>query len=213
VKSHGGIIEVDSTPGHGTTFDLFFPLAPAAEAAPASAGRRLGEAGLCPGGAGPSHILCLDNETPLLHLTAKVLEHRGYTVTSVSTAEEAIEHYRRHQPDVDLVVLDFETPGASGLEVLHQLKAINPEVRVLMTALNGADQVASEALSEGAIGVLSMPLEIQRLTETVAEYVRLVPMTAEREAEPARAGKALDPCADRSAGSSSERSDKAAPVN
>jgi len=191
VKGHGGLIEVDSTPGHGTTFDLFFPLAPAGEAAPASAGRRHGEAGLCPGEAGPSRILCLDHETPLVHLTAKVLERRGYTVTSVSTAEEAIEHYRRHQPDVDLVVLDFETPGASGLEVLHQLKAINPEVHILMTALNGADKVAGEALSEGAIGVLTMPLEIQRLTETVAEYVRLATGTPEREAEPARAGKAL----------------------
>ena len=176
VKSHGGIVEVDSAPGHGTTFDLFFPLVPAAEAAPASAG--------------PGRILCLDNETPLLHLTAKVLERLGYPVTSVSTAEEAIEYCRRHQPDVDLVVLDFETPGASGLEILHQLKAINPEVHILMTALNGADRLAGVALSEGTIGVLSMPLEIQRLAETVAEYVRPTPGTGERETEPVCAGKA-----------------------
>ena len=176
VKSHGGIIEVDSTPGHGTTFDLYFPVVPAAEAAPAPAE--------------PSHILCLDNETPLLHLAAKILESRGYTVASVSSAEEAIEHYRRHQPDVDLVVLDFETPGAGGLEVLHQLKAINPEVHILMTALNGADRLAGVALSEGTIGVLSMPLEIQRLAETVAEYVRPTPGTGERETEPVCAGKA-----------------------
>jgi CheY-like chemotaxis protein len=176
VKSHGGIIEVDSTAGHGTTFDLFFPMEPSAEAAPASAG--------------PGRILCLDNETPLLHLTAKVLERLGYSVTSVSAAEEAIEHYRRHRKDVDLVVLDFEMHGASGLEVLHRLKAINPEVRVLVTALNGGDRVASEAFSEGAIGVLSMPLEIQRLAETVARYVRPATGTGEREAEPACAGKA-----------------------
>jgi DNA-binding NtrC family response regulator len=93
------------------------------------------------------------------------------------------------------------------------LKAINPEARVLITVLDGGDRVVSEAFSEGAIGVLSMPLEIQRLAETVAQYVRPAPNTDKREAEPACAGKAPAARPDRSAAPSSKCSDKAAPVN
>jgi DNA-binding NarL/FixJ family response regulator len=59
-----------------------------------------------------------------------------------------------------------------GLEAMRRIKAVNPDARVLVTSLHDPREAISQAFSEGAIGVLSMPLEIDRLIETVARYVR-----------------------------------------
>jgi DNA-binding NtrC family response regulator len=103
----------------------------------------------------------------------RVLEQQGYAVTTCASASEAVAEYARRAPEVDLVVLDFEMPRMDGLEAIRRIKAVNPDARVLMTALHDSQEAVSRAFNEGAIGVLSMPLEIDRLVETVARYVRL----------------------------------------
>jgi DNA-binding NarL/FixJ family response regulator len=84
-----------------------------------------------------------------------------------------VAEYARRAREVDLVVLDFEMPRMDGLEAMRRIKEVNPDARILMTALHDSQEAVGQAFSEGAIGVLSMPLEIDRLVETIARYVRL----------------------------------------
>jgi CheY-like chemotaxis protein len=165
VKGHEGGIEVQSTPGRGTTVHLYLPEAGAPE--PAAA-----EAAQAPPAAPVSRVLVVDEDTPLCALVGRVLEQQGYAVTTCASASEAVAEYARRAREIDLVVLDFEMPGMDGLEAMRRIKAVNPDARVLMTLLHDSQEVIGQAFSEGAIGILSMPLEIDRLTETVARYVR-----------------------------------------
>jgi signal transduction histidine kinase len=143
VKGHEGGIEVQSAPGRGTTVHLYLP---AMAGVPQAA---------------------------VAHATQAPPAAPGYTVTTCASASEAVAEYARRAPEVDLVVLDFEMPRMDGLEAIRRIKAVNPDARVLMTALHDSQEAVSQAFSEGAIGVLSMPLEIDRLVETVARYIRL----------------------------------------
>jgi DNA-binding NtrC family response regulator len=115
----------------------------------------------------------VDEDTPLCALVGRVLEQQGYAVTTCARASEAVAEYARRTRDVGLVVLDFEMPHMDGLEAMRRIRAVNPDARILMTSLHDSQEAVSQAFSEGAIGVLSMPLEIDRLVETIARYVRL----------------------------------------
>ena len=117
-------------------------------------------------------VLVVDENTPVCALVGRVLERQGYAVTICASASEAVAEYARRAPEVDLVVLDFEMPRMDGLEAIRRIKAVNPDAHVLLTALHDSQEAVSQAFNEGAIGVLSMPLEIDRLIETVARYVR-----------------------------------------
>jgi signal transduction histidine kinase len=166
VKGHEGGIEVQSAPGRGTTIHLYLPAAGAPEPAAAEAAQK-------PPAAPVSRVLVVDEDTPLCAMVGRVLEQQGYAVTTCASASEAVAEYARRAPEVDLVVLDFEMPGMDGLEAIRRIKAVDPDAHVLMTSLQDPQEATGQAFSEGAIGVLSMPLEIDRLVKTVARYVRL----------------------------------------
>jgi len=166
IKGHEGGIEVQSAPGQGTTFHLYLPAAGAPE--PAAA-----EAAKAPPAALVGRILVVDDGTPFCALVGRVLEQQGYAVITCASASEAVAEYARRAREVELVVLDFEMPRMDGLEAMRRIQAVNPDAHVLMTSLHDSLEAVSQAFNEGAIGVLSMPLEIDRLVETVARYVRL----------------------------------------
>ena len=177
VKGHEGGIEVQSAPGRGTTVHLYLPamanepepaVAQATQAPPAAPVSQ-GDAVASP----VSRVLVVDENTPVCALVGRVLKQHGYAVTTCASASEAVAEYARRAREVDLVVLDFQMPCMDGLEAMRRIKEVNPDARILMTSLHDSQEAVSQAFNEGAIGVLSMPLEIDRLVETVARYIRL----------------------------------------
>ncbi len=125
VASHDGCIDVDSAVGHGSTFRVCLPFANASVAAPTAA--RSTE---FPGGT--ESVLIVDDEAALRQLLETSLSRKGYKVTTARDGLEAIDQLGRGEKKFDVVLLDLNMPGATGIEVLKVLKVTQPGVKVLV---------------------------------------------------------------------------------
>jgi PAS domain S-box-containing protein len=128
MKSHDGAIAVESRPGAGATFHLYFPVADAgavaAAASPATADPR---------GHG-EHVLFVDDEEAVVYMTSRILERLGYRVTGLTDARQALDTFRARADDFDAVVTDLAMPGLPGLELAREVRRLRPDLPVVFTS-------------------------------------------------------------------------------
>jgi two-component system cell cycle sensor histidine kinase/response regulator CckA len=125
VASHEGCIDVESTVGQGSTFRVCLPFSDVA--VPAAIAVKPSE---FPGGS--ESILIVDDEAALRLLLETTFGRKGYTVTTARDGLEAIDLLGRMDKRFDVVLLDLNMPGATGIEVLKVLRATHPEAKVLV---------------------------------------------------------------------------------
>ena len=119
MAQHSGRVELDSEPGQGTHFRLYFPLH---QAPPGG----LGAAGPWPG-----TVLLVDDEADLREVLARMFEHQGWRVLSAATAEQALDQAAAEAGPIQLLVTDVRLPGMRGPELGAMLGARQPGLRTL----------------------------------------------------------------------------------
>jgi len=133
VRTHGGGLQVTSTPGIGTTFKILFPISECSKKEEVSEMRTDEMVSFT-----DKLILIIDDEEDVRQVTAEILELSDMRVLEAANGLTGIELFRQHINEIDLILLDLSMPGMSGEEVLQQLWQLKPDVAV--TLLSGYDQ-------------------------------------------------------------------------
>lgn len=106
-------------------------------------------------------ILIVEDERAQRKMLRDFLAKEGHMVSVAENGDEAVSIVRGKS--VDLVVMDFKMPGRNGLDVLKELKKINPELDVVMVTAYGTIETAVEAMKAGAIDYITKPIELDEL--------------------------------------------------
>jgi two-component system, NtrC family, response regulator HydG len=135
-------------------------------------------------------VLIVDDERPNLESLGRIFEREGWRVAQASSGVEALEVARRERPSV--VVTDLMMPGMSGEALLRALKAVSPEIEVVLMTAYGTVESAVAAMKEGAYDFITKPLKRQAVVKSVRQALEKSSLVAENRALRARLA-ALEP--------------------
>ncbi len=161
MQSHEGALTVESLPGAGSTFRVFFP----------ADGGRVPEAGAAVSpdvahGTG-ERVLFVDDEQAIAELGKSILEALNYRTTSVTDAGEALELFRATPHAFDVVITDMSMPKMMGTELVAQLLAIRPDIPIILTTGYTAT-LCPETINEvGASELLMKPFAFQSIGDAM----------------------------------------------
>jgi len=164
VKSHRGGITVNSEAGRGTAFDLLFPLVKREDAGPDDGRLERFDRK-------HAQVLVIDDDEIVCRMTAILLRELGCTPVICNGGTRGVEYYREHGPDIDLVIMDMIMPGMGGRETFLALKAIDPNVKVLLASGHSIDGEAQAILDLGAAAFLQKPFELHELSARLSELL------------------------------------------
>ena len=162
MKQSGGFVFCDSTPGAGTTFTLFLPVADAAPAAPAETARQ------APQAQENAVVLLVEDEAPVRAFAARALRLRGYSVIEADSAEEALERLADDALHVDIFVTDVTLPGLDGPGWVREALATRPDTPIVFISGHASDIFAELREEIPNATLLAKPFSINELWSATA---------------------------------------------
>jgi CheY-like chemotaxis protein len=160
VRGHRGTLQVRSVLGKGSSFRVLFP---ASEGAPNKGRRDFDEEDL----RGSGTILVIDDEEIVRRAARSALEHYGYTVIVAENGREAVEQFGKLDHAVALVVLDMTMPGMSGEQTLKHLRAIRPDLPVILSSGYNEVEATRTLTGKGLAGFVQKPYSASCLAEQI----------------------------------------------
>ena len=118
------------------------------------------------------HILYLDDDDTLVFLVRRLLERRGYRVTTFTDQAAAIDAVRADPQAFDLLLTDYNMPGMSGLEVAKAVLVLSPALPVAMASGYITDELHAQALAAGVREVVFKTDAVEAFCEVVARLAR-----------------------------------------
>ena len=156
VTKIGGVISVESTPGQGTVFQVYFPYhvfhvqhESAVELKTLANGR--------------GNILFVDDEKAITSLGWRMLEGLGYNVTARTSGKEAWEVFQASPDAFDLLITDVTMPGLTGMDLARQVRLVRPHMPVILSTGFSENISADSARREGISELLMKPFSAHEL--------------------------------------------------
>ena len=183
MRTHEGGVDVQSAPGQGSRFTLYFPVAtgatagaqpsPAAQAVPLAAATSAPEPAEPPGGAPGKkhHVMYVDDDQALVFLVQRLLRRRGYEVSGYTDPHEATAALRAAPQAYDLLVTDYNMPGFCGVDLVREARLIRPDLPVALASGYVTAEIEQAALAEGAQALIHKPNDVEELCATVQRLI------------------------------------------
>jgi PAS domain S-box-containing protein len=164
VKQSGGYIDVETSPGAGTTFQIYLPrveevAVQTERSAPDDSDSLMGS----------ETVLVAEDETSLGSLVRNTLELRGYTVLGATDGLEALAVSQRYKAAIDLLLTDIVMPGMGGRALAEELTRERPEIRVVYMSGYSGQRVGEDGPVEPGSFFLPKPFSREGLARKVRE--------------------------------------------
>ncbi|MEE8300394.1 MAG: PAS domain S-box protein, partial [Desulfatiglandales bacterium] len=156
IKNHGGIINVYSEKGKGTTFNFYLPASEKAVIEEMEIPKEVLK--------GTETVLLVDDEDMIIDVGREILKAVGYKVLVARSGKEGIKICKKNKDKIDLVILDMIMPEIDGGEAYDRMKKINPDIKVLLSSGYSIDGQATEILKRGCNGFIQKPFSIKKLS-------------------------------------------------
>jgi CheY-like chemotaxis protein len=165
LRRHRAGADVESRPGNGTTFTVHFPAlerlaAPATASTPTPSAWR-----------GRGTVLFAEDEPVIQRFAREVLEERGFTVVAAHDGAAAVELFREHEAEIVCAVLDMAMPKVDGAETLAALRALRPDLPVIVTSGWGEDMVVDRLSGNRPFTFIQKPYELGKLVESLRKLL------------------------------------------
>jgi two-component system cell cycle sensor histidine kinase/response regulator CckA len=164
VRGHKGAMKIYSSPGKGTSFRILFPaseqtLAPKPALAPQAVG-------------GGALVLVIDDEEIIRRTAKSMLERYGYTVVLAGNGKEGLELFQVLSEKVAAVLLDMTMPIMDGEETFSRLKAIKPDITVILSSGYNEVETVRRFTGKGLAGFIQKPYSSNALGEKVSSAIK-----------------------------------------
>ena len=114
-------------------------------------------------------VLVAEDEAPMLGLLERVLSQQDFRVLLASDGEQAIDLYRSNNQEIDVVLLDIGLPKIGGLDVLLDMKAQNPDVRVIVVSGYFEPAMKSNLSAAGIKHFLAKPYTLSQVVDALRD--------------------------------------------
>ncbi|MBW2528949.1 MAG: response regulator [Deltaproteobacteria bacterium] len=161
VERHHGTLVVEDREGGGTAFRIRLPLSHRTVEVPAAPVEPSGDAHRC--------VLVVDDEPLVRRTSAALLEELGHPVLLAASGQEALEIFQARRREIGLVLLDLVMPEMDGPSCADALRALDPEVRILLTTGHDVDESTRGALEAGVAGFIRKPYRYEELGQAVRQ--------------------------------------------
>jgi CheY-like chemotaxis protein len=161
VADLGGAIDVSSTMGEGTRFEIWLPVAGEASAASSE------PVGDLPYGHGET-VMIVDDEQQLVELAEEVVARLGYEPVGFVSSTAALQAFRAEPQRFDAVLTDEMMPDLVGTELARQLRALRPSIPILLMSGRAVQSVVDRASEVGVNEVLRKPLHRREIADSLA---------------------------------------------